>query len=437
MSENSHIGQNRLTPPNLIGGVPNTSPVLSDKIRALPALRLDDGADGCAVPLADGLDTVVETYDMALNPRWEERLAEAKEEARKLDAQGRHTVPLTIITAEGMERLAVAAFAPGGARYMLGNDDFQITIRNTDRWAVSVRLLAAGLWEHGRPALIHRSNLVLFEIGRLNVERRIDSDRLSRLDYAMDFYSPDFTREMVPAITEKFVAGSGIKFDGHMRMVGAAARLQTLYIGARKSTCQIVIYDKGREISEASGKTWMYPLWEASGQWSRPRDEHGNEDRTAPVKDVWRIEVRFKGEHLKNRKVGYPEHALAALPELISEALVNRRLCIPNGDPNRARWPVAPLWSAALKIKPSKNRLALGRMVTARRAAHISALVDQAAGTLRTAAALERNAGSVDEFKWALAEAYEEMKSRIDGDEDMFTKAERVRRRYEFFDEAR
>lgn len=298
-----------------------------------------------------------------------ERLAEAKRAAQALGNNGAdHAVTV------GGEEFLIAPNGGKATSYILRNDDVTLEVRpsGTDS-TLGVKFTAAGLWEHGLPALQDRVRLMLMR----EAIRTRKAPTISTCHYAVDFYSPNFTAEMVPGLQSNVIMPSGCKAkeDGHVRTHGNRARIETMTIGS-KSTLEIQVYDKGREIREASGKEWMVELWQREGY--HPPDD-------GPHRHIWRIETRFGKEWLRNRGVltGADFHRL--FPKLISEALNSRRLTVPKaGDCNARRWPMHPLWAEALAVAQAARAYApLGRRFSMRRVELAALLKQQAHGVAR------------------------------------------------------
>ncbi|MBF0169431.1 MAG: hypothetical protein HQL45_17645 [Alphaproteobacteria bacterium] len=106
-------------------------------------------------------------------------------------------------------------------------------------------------------------------------------------------------------------------------------RVQTFQLG--KGEVVIRVYDKVAEIVQQSGKSWFFDLW---GQ----------------KENVWRVEFQARGERLKEGGI----HTLQDLRDhqgdlLRGLATCHTRLCVPQDDGNRSRWPLHPLWAAVTK----------------------------------------------------------------------------------------
>lgn len=97
------------------------------------------------------------------------------------------------------------------------------------------------------------------------------------------------------------------------------------------------IYDKTAELL-VSRKDWMHSVWAANG-WDG-------------LSRVIRIECRSKRECL--RELGIDD-AYAYLDQLPSHWAYSTkrwlRHTMPNGDPNRARWPISPVWEGVQQAR--------------------------------------------------------------------------------------
>ncbi len=368
------------SPHPLTGGIGDTSPWRDLPCVAIPAV---EACDRHAIPLASGFDTIVESFDVEIETAMAERLEEARLRAERLseDLSGRVLIDL------GGYWVQMVALRGRGLKWRLENDDITIRIRPISLdFCVSVRYSAAGLWEHGYPALRRQVEEMVRALGAL---RRADWDRLSEVHRAFDFFSPDLTQEMRPDLIGQLVAHSEVKRSAVCgrdqrkdEVWGKAGRLETLTIG-KGAPLEIQVYDKGREIDEASGKTWMLDLWEASGRWQR--DGKGRQSH------CWRLEVRCRSDFLRDRSIRTMAAFLVNMEHLLSEALLTRRLCLPTGDSNRARWPLHWFWAAVLhRVGAKEQALPLGRQVTEAPDVLTKRLIKQLAGTLRSTVVLRK-----------------------------------------------
>lgn len=400
-----------------------TEPAETLAFRDTPSIRLSPVEPGYARFLIEGFDTVKETLNVWLPESTADTLDRARAYALDLDERGggKHTIEF------GGEEVQVSPFGGRGVRWWLENDDFALIIRSPKtEWCITVRYSAAGLWEHGLDALRARALAMVLKEGEA---RGDDWQRVSEVHWAFDFHSPAFTREMVPAIMGQVVCHSSTKKRANAKIEletwGRADYLETLSIGSNASSLQIQVYDKGKEIKEASGKTWMVDLWRRGG-W-QPEDE-------ANITDVWRVEIRMRKEFLKERGVNRWDEFAAALPELITEALVTRRLAVPGGKTLARQWAMHPLWSLAYRVTGGlAQMMPLGRQVTEAGDVLKDRLIKAAVGTARAATVLAVGGWDEGTFDQVIAE----MKSTLAGDEGHDRKVEVLEERYRYVNEAR
>jgi len=372
--------------------------------------------------VSQGFDSVQEALNLQPSPAFTERLDVAQRRARDLSVDLDATVDLPI----GPEIFkAHATGARGGFKWRLENDDMLILIGSPRRdWTISIRYSSAGLWEHGLEALRNRA----FEALRgYTTQRDNDVIRVSRIDYCFDFHSEAFTREFTPAAAEHVVCHSSSKVHmaGQFNLWARGGRGETITIGS-KAGLQVSIYDKCLEITEASGKTWLYDVWKRdAGEWLWGDAEN--------PQDMWRLECRFNGEYLKDRNVRRPHEVKASLSELVGEALYTRRLAVPTEDSNRSRWPMSPLWSEAVRAFNPEAMLPMGRLVTGRRGALVDRGLSALAGNLISLGVLKNGAYDPDKIWPMLHEAQHRARS----DDDLSKKVDAARSRYRDVEEAR
>jgi hypothetical protein len=387
--------------------------------RPIPtALKLTAPPAEYAVLVAQGLDGYREALNLHLAPRLVSRLEAAKAEAERMDDQQRGLAPLQLGD-ELMQMRPVGA--AGGNRWVFGNDDFLCLVRSPKQeWGVTVRYSAAGLWEHGIDALRARAHKMLFS-GALGRSEKWSA--LSRVDYCFDYYSPAFTVEMKPGIAASVVMHSQAKQrstfgDDNWRVVeiGHPRQVQTLDLG-RYGGLQVELYDKTREIKEASGKEWMRALWAEKL------------DGEIVARDVWRLECRFgKDGYLKERGIRDHETLMDLLPAMIAEALATRRLTRPNmTDSNPRRWPMHELWSLAFAAMNPSTMPQLGRTITGRPEEIRRRLLKQIAGTIRAIRALSNKERAAMDFDDVIAELREVYDADRHGDRKDRVKAEQYR----------
>jgi len=379
-------GASAQSPPPLTGGTGDTPKKekrrFSALSRQLPAVALSTVQDHEFKLLAQGWDTVAETFDLVIPELLQEQLEAARVEAE--DLNDGEAAPHLITF--GGEQIQINSRRPKRGRWSLANDDFQITFRSPKMdWCVTVRYSAGGLWEYGLDTLRDR---VLAMLKSETLPKSKDFTRISEAHWCWDFHSEKFTAEMEPGLMAAVVCHSSTKKTNTGKAPeiqidewGRAGYLETLTIGSRKSALQIQVYDKGKEITEASSKTWMLALWAKEGFTVKDPGR---------ISDVWRLEIRMKKDFLRGRGICRIEEMRADLPGLLAEALFTRRLTAPTDDQNRARWPLHPLWTVAYQAtSQAAEMMPLGRQLTQAGAAIRSQMVKNMAGLVRAAVVLE------------------------------------------------
>lgn len=397
---------------------------MTSRISGLALVGQTQCSDDYARLVAQGWDTVQEAFALQPTPAFVDQLETWQRAAADIgdSLEGRFLVSLN-----DQQFQMCATGAKGGFKYRLESDDILIFVGSPKReWTISVRYLSAGLWEHGLGPLRQK---VFAALKGYTAQKSDDVVRTSRADWCFDFYCPTFRSEYSHMLSGNVIAHSSVKKNDHMAfgetidgwMVGDKG--ETLTIG-KKSGLQLQLYNKTKEITDMSGKTWMYEIWvdALDGEWPW-------EDRPT---DVWRLEVRFSGNFLKDRNIRRPQEVDAKLPELVAEALLNRRLTVPNGDTNRNRWPLHPLWERALREFSTDKILPIGRQVTGRREALVGNAVGQIAGAMRAATVLAfkdySDTGRDDLLRRAMA--------RLDKDPEHHKKITAAQARYSTVDEA-
>lgn len=374
-----------------------------------------------------GWDTVQEAFALTPTPAFMEKLAGWKSEAEAIGNSLEGTVTAEL---NGIPFNVAAVGAKGGFKYRLENDDIIIFIGSPKRdWTISVRYLSAGLWEHGLAELRRRVFVALKDHCKQHDD---DVLRTSRADWCFDLYSPQFSASYDQAISGNVVCHSSTKKSDHLAQLPnidgwtCGLKGETLTIG-KKSGLQVQLYNKAQEITDISGKSWMYDYWISNldGEWIWP---------TNKITDVWRLEVRFSGDFLKDRNIRRPSEVDEHLPKLITEALCNRRLTVPkdNDFTKRERWPMHPLWERCIREFDSSNILPLGRQVTGKRDALFDQALLQSAGTLRSATVLRF--GDYSETK--AKEVFSRYFDLIEKDTEHSKKIQAAQSRYSTVDEA-
>ena len=342
-------------------------------MRKLPDIPLSPCPPEYAQLIAWGWDSVQESWAFAPTARFVSLLEAAQAKAR----EDNESDGMCVVEIDG-QPFKVCAKGTRRFRWRFENDDFIVFVGvPTLPWAVSVRYKSAGLWEHGWDALQER---VMKLLRPYTVQRERDCIRVTRADYCMDYYSPVLTKELRDHPQIHIVQHGRAKKKLVCEVIGTSMRDETIQLGLR--ALQVQLYDKSREITEKSGKTWMYDLWRKGlkGEWPW-KDK---------VEDVYRLEMRFFKAFLKERNCRRPHEVQSMRAHLIAEALYTRRWVVPvANDENKRRWPLHPIWSETFRERGASNMLPLGRKVTGRRNVLVDGLEKQIAGTIRAAVVLQ------------------------------------------------
>lgn len=321
-----------------------------------------------------GWDTFEECLSVFIFEKTWQKLEEAKKHAYEQNKKLKGKNQSYSTTFCGLD-FQIKGHGAEGVAFILESPDFTIRIRHaSEAWNLSIKYHSCALWQY----TLHGARQRLFDALRKEMNPRPQMDkmgndigwqRVSRCDYAFDFHSPQFTQEMGYSLMDQLICHSSCKVqldfkapeyfenkedkETHGYMIGTSARVQTLTIG-NKATLEIQIYDKTTEITEASGKTWMYKVWAQSGF-----------EADANTKDVWRLEVRMGRDWLRDHEINTLEDLEKNLELLLSEALKTRRLADPPGrDTNKRRWPVHPLWGQAIELAGNcPEMLPIGKQV--------------------------------------------------------------------------
>jgi hypothetical protein len=197
-----------------------------------------------------------------------------------------------------------------GHPFLLTSENFKIECGEFNEPAFFVTFPSHALWRESAELLHQRF---------LNWARGVgfvphQPERVSRVDFAFDYFLPviDFDEDSFVSRTHK---------DSQYRENG---KIQTFTLG--QGHIVLRIYDKVAEIEEQSDKVWFFDLW---GQ----------------KENVWRIEWQLRKNILRQFRILTLEHLAKYQGDLLLylceeyTTLRNR-----NGDDNRSRWPMHPLW---------------------------------------------------------------------------------------------
>lgn len=169
----------------------------------------------------------------------------------------------------------------------------------------------------------------------------------------------------------------------------------------------------------------MLKVWEQEGYY--PADEKR-------LSDIWRLEIRYGKEFLKNRQIDTFEDFCKEIKKLLTEALFQKRISVENEDSNTRRRPMHPLWAKAWEEAGREVKmLPIGKTLTASGDEMFEILRTQAAGVLRSMAVLK--IGDCDETDM---EVMAQRARHLGADDpDHEKKVEKLKERYRFMNTAR
>ncbi len=267
----------------------------------------------------DGLDV---TFQGRIPPALCAVLERAKDEAQAEQAP--------VLTTYGEWEFHVAETgAPGGYRFRCDDGDaiwFISPNQQPDRWNVRVSCKSVALLTHGLQGMWARLELVLKAI-----KADIRGHAIGRVDYAVDMYDPAFVLDPLCMVMHSHAIRRDVPDapDPGVRIAGVSSRYTSVTCGTMPGR-QVCVYDKSRE-AVARQKAWWWDVWGLAPK----------------TKGVWRVEARFGKEALRDRYgVHTYEDMIQGLVAMVRDLLSSDiRMSVDNGDPNRARWPMHPLWA--------------------------------------------------------------------------------------------
>jgi hypothetical protein len=234
-----------------------------------------------------------------------ERLTALREELRQAKVREPAVVRL------GNESFLLHPYgSASGYPLVMSNSEYQIQFGELNNPSFFVKFLSAALWRDSALGLHARFLEWAASVGLAPVQ----AETLSRVDWSFDYYLPEIDFD-----EDAFVSLS-VKDAIHRE----ARKAQTFSFGTGDVVLRV--YDKVAEILQESGKTWFFKLWGRSEK-------------------VWRIEFQARKAMLRRFGVrtftDLAERQGDVLRYLAGE---HDSLRLPNGDGNRSRWPLHPLW---------------------------------------------------------------------------------------------
>lgn len=216
-----------------------------------------------------------------------------------------------VIALGDMEFLLQRYGSSSGFPFVLIHPDWTIECGQYNNPSFYVTYRSEALWREGAFALHERFRAWALSLGFYEYK----AEGLSRVDSTFDVYLPqvDFDEDRFVSLADTDTR--------HRR----DRRIRGFRFG--ESDVLMRVYDKVAEIRESSFKVWFYDIWGVQ-------------------EDVWRVEWQARKEML--RRFGI--RTLVDLRERQGDLLrylaqEHDTLRVPNGDSNRSRWPLHPLWT--------------------------------------------------------------------------------------------
>jgi len=198
-----------------------------------------------------------------------------------------------------------------GYPFLMSDEDFKVEFGESNSPSFFVTFRSQALWRESAYSL-HQKFLDWSESVGLAPLR---PERISRIDCCFDYHLPTVDFE-----TDHFV--SRFSKDAVYREDG---KVQTFSFG--RGDVVLRVYDKVAEIRQQSNKVWFHTLWEMD-------------------QDVWRIEWQVRKPILRQFGIVTFEDLKRFQPDLLRYlAEDHTSLRVPDGDTNRSRWPLHPLWA--------------------------------------------------------------------------------------------
>ncbi|MEQ8509267.1 MAG: hypothetical protein RIB43_09715 [Rhodospirillaceae bacterium] len=208
--------------------------------------------------------------------------------------------------------------------------------RNKDPWNIRVSCHSLSLASLGLGRV--RADIYEF-LNTIEALLPINAERISRVDYAVDFFAPEFELD-----ADAFVMHARYNRETNEELRtgnGTSGRLGSIRIG-KSPGLQAVMYDKRAEII-AKSKLYWWKVWEDNGLPS-------NIDRKKPeASRVWRVELRAGSNYLR-RKWGV--NSWIDLHEKGGDVLLSIadriRYAQTSQDENRSRWKNNEIWDRVI-----------------------------------------------------------------------------------------
>ncbi|MEE9312855.1 MAG: hypothetical protein V3V10_10655, partial [Planctomycetota bacterium] len=256
-------------------------------------------------------------------------------------------------------------------------------------WGIFASVSAVRVALQGLP--IVRTHLI-DTLNKFGVAYTEGSERINRVDFALDFLMPDFVlSEDNFVMGHRFARSKQGMIGEPYRQDGKSNRVTGITIGKNPGR-QIVIYDKRLQIMTIRDKMFWLEIWNCN------REKMGLPalDLTDPdTSRVWRIELRLYKNILKSKRYRISSFGTleSKLAFMFRELLRDVRYVVPTNDSNRSRWLNHTIWDrvqSELKSELASQHadLPMGRVLEIQRAEKAQMLNRQVAGCVVALAGL-------------------------------------------------
>lgn len=290
--------------------------------------------------LHKGFDALDVSYAVHFPEKFMPILLQAKQKAGEIKAP-------VMVSLDGVEFNVSSGGMQGGYAFWCNTgsagENWGIKRPNTkDPWGVRVSVSAIQTALIGLGGVKERLES---KFDRLGIPLRQGQESISRVDFALDFISPDFE-----LLADNFVMHPRFGWKRHVpirefKEAGRTGRTQSVTVGKNPGR-QIIVYDKRAEVL-AKGKS-HWPLI-----WNKSRERQGLPDLDlfdGENSQIWRVELRAYKRHLKEDwGVTTWSQLEKKLPAILNGLLSDIRYTRPTLDATRSRWPEHELWLRARK----------------------------------------------------------------------------------------
>lgn len=281
--------------------------------------------------LHSGIDSLYLSFPGSLDPKYDQKLREAKEASKSADHVERAKANLQL----GEHQFQVQSTGQGKYPFVLADNWYRIQVSSSSakRMPLVYSQISSELLTRSGPHAAHRDLAVM--VWAFNSDSEAEEATVSRLDLCVDFV----TDENLELIKDRDWISRAKGINRH-----TDSRQFTGFVVGQGGGLSCRLYDKSLEIEQKSKKTFFYEIW-AKGNW----------DGRLPV---WRLEFQFRRDVLRQLGVNHFWDIDDSLNSLWQYATGKwLRLALSSSDKNQSRWATHPLWLELQKAIFNKNEV--------------------------------------------------------------------------------